>query len=573
MACEEKEIELKRSSRGLGIGLDGLIGAVLFSFVYLPVPGLVAGLVFLNDGFHHWNHFVIAPALAHQHGMALSLEVYSPYGLGWPSLVSSMAGLWPLTHQNMIEFASVFAGAYFVGLYFLFRSLVSRRILALAGTLLALWLGFFSPLFMEMPRLETNWQWPSMLILRAPFDAMFFLALLVHARNGRPLYSIVAAALAGLSLFFETDTGLMIVGTFVVYWLCTLLFGGRREEVAQADGTIVAPLRPVRTLVLGLVVFLLVMAIGLVVATHGRFVSEPGAVLASWLGGLTNAISVSSRLFTRFVVEESEHLPLALGSLGICLLAVSETASKALHRRLDSMSLFLGCVGFYGAGRLVLFIWNTEAIRIRAAGVAVAIILTVALLRAIEALLRWSRDSADPRLAWLCVLATPAALLLAGGLLFSSPTLAGYPNSWKMANTQLSSERVFLIPERQEIWMQRPLDRQVGEPLRQAIAKVRALTNDGERVAVIDSQRTFVYLEAGAKPWTGDAALFMNTWTREAARELIHRFRETGPRYVLIRRLPPVYRLDPRYVDRVSRIVAAEVSGRGAVVGIRSSPV
>jgi len=193
MACEEKEIELKRWSGGLGIGLDGLIGAVLFSFVYLPVPGLVAGLVFLNDGFHHWNHFVIAPALAHQHGMALSLDVYSPYGLGWPSLVSSMAGLWPLTHQNMIEFASVFAGAYFVGLYFLFRSLVSRRILALAGTLLALWLGFFSPLFMEMPRLETNSQWPSMLILRAPFDAMFFLALLVHTRNARPLYLIVAA--------------------------------------------------------------------------------------------------------------------------------------------------------------------------------------------------------------------------------------------------------------------------------------------------------------------------------------------------------------------------------------------
>jgi hypothetical protein len=539
MACEEQAIELKTPSRGLGLALDGLIGAVLFSFVYLPAPGLVAGLVFLNDGFHHWNHFVIAPALAHQHGIALSLDTHSPYGLGWPTLMSFISGLWPLSHQNMIEFASIFAGAYFIGLYFLFRLAVSRRGLALAGTFFALWLGFFSPLFMEIPRLETSWQWPSMLILRAPFDGMFFLALLVHARNGRPIFSIFAAALAGLSLLFETDTGLMIVGTFVVYWSCALFFGGGREDVAARDGTGIIPIRPLRTLVLSFAVFVLVMALGFAVATHGRFVSEPGAVLAIWLGGLTNAISVSARLFTKFVVEDPEHLPLALGLLGVCLFAVSETALKALHRQLDSMSLFLGCVGFYGVGRLVLFIWNTEAIRTRFAGVGVAIILTVAVLRTIEALERWSRASGEPGLTRLCALATPVVLLLAGCLLLSSPTFADYPNSWRLKKTQLPSDGEFLIPERQEIWMPRPMDRQLGEPIREVIEKARGLTNDGERVAVIDSLRTFVYLEAGAKPWTGDAALFMNTWTREAARELVDRFRETGPRYVLVRRFPP----------------------------------
>jgi hypothetical protein len=42
---------------------------------------------------------------------------------------------------------------------------------------------------------------------------MFFLTLLVHARNGRPIFSIFAAASAGLSLLSETDTSLMIVGT------------------------------------------------------------------------------------------------------------------------------------------------------------------------------------------------------------------------------------------------------------------------------------------------------------------------------------------------------------------------
>jgi hypothetical protein len=55
---------------------------------------------------------------------------------------------------------------------------------------------------------------------------------------------------------------------------------------------------------------------------------------------------------------------------------------------------------------------------------------------------------------------------------------------------------------------------------------------------VLDPFKTYIYLEAGARPWTGDAALFMNTWTRAASTALVERFLETGPRYVLIRHVP-----------------------------------
>jgi hypothetical protein len=531
-------------SRGLDYALDVLIAALIFSLIYLPAPSIVAGLVFSHDLFYHWDHFMIAQALAHQHGMALSLDVYSPYGFGWPTLMSSLSGVLPLSHQSTIAFASTFCGVYFVGLYVLLRVAVQRRSLALAGTLLALWLGFFSPLFMQVPGVMSNWQWPSMVIVRSPFDGAFFLALLVHARSGRPLASMLAAACAALGLFFETDTGLMVVGTFVVYWVCALLFVDiGPEELGEGEEIGVAPLRPTRTLLQSVAVFVFVMVVGLLIATHGRFLSEPAAVLAGWLGGLTNSIT-QSQLFTGFVVGASaDILALAFGLFGVCLFAVSETALKALHRRLDPTSLFLGCVGFYGAGRLVLFVWNTEAIRMGLAGVAVAIILTVALLRAIETLERWAQNSLDSKAARLCGLAPAAVLIAAGGLLLASPTLERYPNAWNLARTGQPSNRVFVIPERREILVERRLDRRVGWWLRVAVEKVRALTLAGERVAVLDPFKTFIYLEAGVKPWTGDAALFTNTFTRQASRELVERFAETGPRYVLIQRVPPTQKL------------------------------
>jgi hypothetical protein len=529
------------SKRGVDYTMDGLVAALIFSLVVLAAPSIAAGFVFTRDLFYHWNHFMMAQALAHQHGMALTLDVYSPYGLGWPTLMSSLSGILPLSHQNTIAFASVFCGVYFMGLYVLLRLVVTRRSLALAGTLFALWLGFFSPLFMQVPRVLSNWQWPSMLILRSPFDWTFFLALLIHARSGRPLASIVAGACAGLGLFFETDTGLMIVGTFVVYWVCALLFiDVRREGLAEGDAIGVAPLRPARTLLLSVAAFVAVLVVGFVIATHGRFLSEPAAFLSGWLGGLTNTIDVSARLFNRFLADASwEVLALMFGSLGVCLFAVSETALKALHRRLDPTSLFLGCVGFYGAGRLVLFAWNTEPIRIRLAGVAVAIILSVALLRAIEALERRSRDSPGSPVARLLAFAPFVVLIVAGGLLLSSPTLDRYPNAWNLARRGLPENWVYLNREGREVLLDRRIDALFGDKLRPAVAKVRALTLAGERVAVLDSYKTYIYLATGTKPWTGDAALFMNTFTRQTSRDLVDRFSETGPPYVLIQRIPP----------------------------------
>jgi hypothetical protein len=523
--------------------MDVWIACLIFSLVYLPMPSLVAGLVFSTDRFYHWDHFMMAPALAHLHGMALALDVYAPYGLGWPTLMSSLSGVLRLSHQNAIAFGAVYSGIYFSALYWLFRTAVGRRCLPLAGVLLSLWLGFFSPAFAQHAATQSNWQWPSMMLLRAPFDVFFFLALLVHARGGRALASVAAAALAGLSLFFETDTGLMIVGTFTIYWVGLLTFGassrGGGDEEVPSEGAIVRPERIGPTLWSSLAALLVVMILGLVLATHGRFVSQPLGVLALWLGGLTNAVSVSARLFTEYVAEAPMSLPPILAGLGLCLYVVGDAAMTALHRRLGPMSWFLGCLGFYGAGRLVLFAWNSEPIRARFVGFSAAIILVVLFSRALGRLDVWAARSTTPHAARLVALAPLATLLGTAGLLLSSPTFRDYPNVWQLISAGPPAGGTFVLPDREEIWVTERIDRRIGLPLRAAADEIRRLSAEGNRVAVLDESKTFIYLESGTKPWRGDAAHFMNTWTLADAKERREDFRESGPPYVLMQRRPP----------------------------------
>jgi hypothetical protein len=145
--------------------------------------------------------------------------------------------------------------------------------------------------------------------------------------------------------------------------------------------------------------------------------------------------------------------------------------------------------------------------------------------------------------ARLLAFAPFVVLILAGGLLLSSPTLDRYPNAWNLARRGLPENWVYLNREGREVLLDRRIDALFGDKLRPAVAKVRALTLAGERVAVLDSYKTYIYLATGTKPWTGDAALFMNTFTRQTSRELVDRFSETGPPYVLIQRIPPTHDL------------------------------
>jgi len=525
------------------LALDAALAAGIFSLVWLPAPSGVAGTVFAGDLFYHWDHFMMAQAVAHLHGMALALDVYAPYGLGWPTLMSSLSPVLPLSHQNVIAFCAAFGGLYFASLYGLFRIAVPRRSLALAGTFMALGLGFFSPLLGDDGGAVSNWQWPSMIFVRAPFDVFFFIALLVHARTGRPAGAIAVGILAALSLVFETDTGLMIVGTYAVYWACTLLFRGRPQEAAAGEEGDRAT-SVLSTFALGLVGFGLVSIICFSFATHGRFLSEPIAFFGGWLGGLTNAVSVSARLFTAYAAENPSSLVLTFGMLGICLLAVVEVAMKSLHRRLDPMSLFLGCVGLYGAGRLVLFAWNSEAIRTRFIGISAAIILVVVVSRAVEAYGAGLRAGGAGLRVQLVLVACWLFALVSAVAVLSSPTFLHYPNVWKKAllvqqSSVPDSAMTYLFPDRREVALDLPMDTRIGHPIRVAIQEVKALVEAGEQVAVLDERKTIIYLHSGARPWSGDAAHFMNTWTREASQELRERFRETGPAYVLMQRGAP----------------------------------
>ena len=133
---------------------DVAVAAAVVSLVYVPLMPHLAGRIFAEDSFFHWDHFVLAPALAYQHGMVLVTDVYAQYGAGWAVLLGGLSGLVPLSHQNAIHAGIVYACSYFVGLYLLLRLAVGSRLVATGGTALGLYLGLFQPGFLSY----TLWQ-------------------------------------------------------------------------------------------------------------------------------------------------------------------------------------------------------------------------------------------------------------------------------------------------------------------------------------------------------------------------------------------------------------------------------
>ena len=71
--------------------LDLLCVAVVVGLVYIPRSWWagIMGLALHEDGLHHWNFFMLDPALSLRSGMALGTDRYCQYGVGWALLLTS----------------------------------------------------------------------------------------------------------------------------------------------------------------------------------------------------------------------------------------------------------------------------------------------------------------------------------------------------------------------------------------------------------------------------------------------------------------------------------------------------
>jgi hypothetical protein len=516
-------------------------GAVLLvlALLWTPDPARLAGRIFEADLFFHWDHFVMAPALAWRHGMALGTQAYSEYGVGWPMLLDGASRWLPFSHQSALELAIAYACVVYAGLYGLLVALSGSRLLALAGTLLGLFLGPFAPA-VGREGAHVLWVWPSLTVLRNPMEVWFFAALLAHARSRRAAWAVLAGALVGLGVLLASDTGIFLAVTFAVYGLCRVA----SDALGRSDGPN-APTPPARgpgARATGgaLLAALAVLLAGLEAGSRGALLERPGAFLSAWITGMSNptSIGVGAATFPWFLVHHGPALPWAMVAIGAGLLAVGWTAARLLHGRLDVASLLAGCAGLMALAHCTVFVWRTTPSRLVMLSIPLSILAVLALGALAQPLATVLRGRT--RGARVAEHALPAvALVAAAAAVAWSPTFHEYPNLARAIVAGPRAAGIALFPERGEVTGLPPEMRGQARTLRAVAEEVRRRSERGERVAVIDPHKTLVFVEADVRPWLGSPAWFANTWTRDELERLSRQLGPRGPDVVVIRSRPP----------------------------------
>lgn len=211
---------------------DILVPLTLFILILTPNAHRQAGFGYTIDHFHHWDYYVMAPAVGYTHGGALGTHIYAQYGVGWPMLFVALSPLLPLSYGNLIFVGMIYQLIYFLGVYVCLRYLFQDGKWAAGGLFIAFLLLFYVSDINENP-----WVAPSSTCLRSPCDIWFFLALLLHVRTQRASALYAASVLTGVGLLFGTDTGIYLSATFGVYLLYYLLAPDTKGPAGETGAT------------------------------------------------------------------------------------------------------------------------------------------------------------------------------------------------------------------------------------------------------------------------------------------------------------------------------------------------
>ena len=218
------------SGRFLDTAWGLMIAALILLLAYIPSYRELAGRVFESDSFHHWDFFVMGPALGYRAGAALGAERYSQYGVGYPMLVNWITPSGSLSYGKLIHLGNIYGCVYLLALAVGMRIVLRSRLWASLGMLLCLLLQYFH----GVDAYQTIWTHPSSSILRYAMDVWFFLALVIHYRTGHRVAVLVAGALVGISLLLVLDSGAYLFVTFIGYLACRIIL----SRVSRGIGTI-----------------------------------------------------------------------------------------------------------------------------------------------------------------------------------------------------------------------------------------------------------------------------------------------------------------------------------------------
>jgi hypothetical protein len=322
----------------------GTVAGVV-ALVYVPSVSTLAGAVYLFDQYLHWDHFAISAAWAYSNGMALGTEIYCQYGVGYPLLIGLAWNVVSPGYTAVIHAAILYVCVYFVTFYAVLRTLKVNSIIALAGTLAAIWASLFSPFHSEA---VIQWAWPSQSILRAPFEVWMALALIAHLKSNRRIFLAAAGFLAGAAVLFEIDTGVPLLLALAVYCLANA-FINRSTDRSGVIGDLAATT----------FAFVVVLALGLAVASRGTLITSPAEFFSGWLRGITGYAGSGAGSMVFLARNDPGQITIFVALVTICFVPVALALTHLIHGQATRSHIFGAACGIYGLERLTVYVART----------------------------------------------------------------------------------------------------------------------------------------------------------------------------------------------------------------------
>lgn len=517
---------------------DFVILIILAVLVYIPDLERFAGFDFDVQRLHHWDFFVVGPAVGYLHGGSLGSQVYSQYGVGFPLIVALLAKWVPVTYPNVMRIAVITACGYYFVLYGFLRALLRNWKWACFGVLLAVDVQ----LFQGVDAHQALWQFPSSTIMRSPGDILVFSALLWDARSSGRLALAFASLLVGLALVFETDTGIYLAITLAVYIAMT-----RYNRAALSWRSVIAG---IQTFVAPGAAALIV---GLELAARGnafswKFLSgwlEVFRVYPSGIGMLPINMSADGLLLSFLVI--GAYLAVACHLFGRC-------RSGRITRR----EALPACIAIYGLCYLCQFVGRSHPFNLFHSSIPVVILIVVGIAACAERV----RRPAPHQYPILAARRNAAPILLAACVLVHILTLGGfrdYPNvlhpNWEQSRVALGG------PAYPGTGVRVPVELQgTDTDFKTVVTDARRLSQDGSKVLFLVNNDPIYYLASGATSQFRYSPLFPCLLTKSAQSIFERDFQRSRIDYVFVPPFDPSERNASHEWDirrSLHRIVAA----------------
>jgi hypothetical protein len=535
-----------------------VVGVTLAVSVW-PI-GLLASRVYVNERFFHWEHFLFTPALGVMNGLRLGVDLYSQYGVAWPTLYGWLAGATGWGYPQALFLASAAGVAYYLFAYLFLRAVTGQRVAAALGVVLLLALYQYPWTFFHT-RTYTVWQIPSATLLRAPLDLAVILALWRYSVSARRRWFIVAGALTGMSLTIAADMGVLLAALTAA---CAGVCAWRR---VRAGGWAALPRQGLAWGVAA------ALAVGVPAMAYGAAagvtnVSDPldaatraaAGITASAVGGVG-----ATHLLARIHTFEWLYF---LGMVAVYLAAAGawlgrSWAGKPVH----PFTAAAGLLGLYGLMRGMFFAWNTVPQVLMRGTPALGLILALWLAD-------WRRrgPAQAPNGRGLPRRTLAVAWVLGGAcaLLALNPSFRDYPSLLRHLTGRSAHAAGVLVPGPAPGIPVPPAWRPHAEEVRAGLAACTALAEAGARAVILHDHSTFYHWYSGLPLWGDNPNVYYLMYTQSQLEAFLSALDGYAPDYVLIARDVPGDSLAPLYAD-VHRRLRAHVEARyrsGGEVGV-----